>query len=159
MPRAGLRNFARNLAEDPPRGVPVPAPALYVPFPPGSRAQYCLTRDGVQTGRVAQQDMIATFDFCADLGPASPFPVALGAATDSAELSVAPPIVGYAGVFFVLAPVYKDGIVPAGTAARRADVIGWVLGTFSGPGPSDRCLAMCGTSASGWPICPFTGRP
>jgi diguanylate cyclase (GGDEF)-like protein len=134
VPGAELRNFAGNLAKDPPRGVPVPAPARYVPFPPGSRAQYCLTRDGVQTGRVAQQDMIATFDFCADLGPASPFPVALGTATDSAELSVTPPIVGYAGVFFVAAPVYKDGVVPAGTAARRADVIGWVLGTFSGPG-------------------------
>jgi len=42
--------------------------------------------------------------------------------------------------FLVLAPVYKDGIVPAGTAARRADVIGWVLGTFSGPGTLRSCL-------------------
>jgi len=131
VPRADLHAFAEAVAADPVANAHTPSPASFTPYPAGSRAQYCLSRLGYYEGSATQTD-VATFDFCAPLGSLSPFPDALADATDSATLAIAPPVALYPGVFFIAEPVYRGGVVPATLAARRADLVGWALGTFSG---------------------------
>lgn len=133
VPRAQLQAFAAAQAKDPLSGVADMEPSHFVPFPAGARPYYCLIKVGWSTGQVREPSsgLIATFDFCASYS-ANPFPAALASATSSGSLVVLPPISEYPGVFYTVAPVYRAGAVPATTARRQADLVGWVLGTFSG---------------------------
>ena len=131
VPHADLAAFAATVARDPVANARTPSPADFTPYPAGSRAQYCLSRLGYYEGTSTQTN-IATFDFCAPLGSLSPFPHALALSTDSGTSAIAPPVALYPGVFFIAAPVYRSGVVPTTLVARRADLVGLALGTFSG---------------------------
>ena len=134
VPAGDLHGFAVALAKDPMAGLSVPAPSQYHPWPPGWRPDYCLMRIAYSVGRLSSQavgTVPATFDFCAPLGPASPFPGLFAAATDSGSVAVSPPISVYRGVFYVIAPVYKGASLPSALAQRKAEVAGWMMGSFS----------------------------
>jgi len=134
VPAAGLARFAVALAQDPPAQLAVPAPGRFQPWPPGPRSQYCLMRYAVSLVRLNPSVtgvMPVTYDFCAPLGKLSPFPALFSAAAATGALAVGPPISYYPGVFYVVAPVYEQGSAPPSPGARRSEVAGWVVGSFS----------------------------
>ncbi len=131
IPAADLHSFVETVARDPLGGVVEPRPSRFAPFPPGHRAAYCLPRFGSYSGSTRQSD-VATFDFCAPLGPVAAFTSAFATATSSGALTIAPPVSLDPAAFFVVAPVYRGGAVPALASARQAAVVGWALGTFDG---------------------------
>ena len=130
VPAKDLVAFAVTQSADPIQGVPVPSPAAFQPLPIGVRAQYCLTRLGVKTAS-GDQTGLSFFDFCAQV-PGETFPAVLRAATTTDSMQVEPPIRFIPDVFYIVAPVYQEGALPVGATARREQVKGWAMGTFSG---------------------------
>jgi diguanylate cyclase (GGDEF)-like protein len=131
VPANQLLAFTIKQSADPIEGVPVPYPAAFQPLPIGVRPQYCLTRLGVRTVSASYETGLSFYDFCAPVAGVT-FPAVLAAATSTASMQVAPPIAFLPGIFYIVAPVYRHGAVPATARARQAQVEGWALGTFSG---------------------------
>ncbi len=130
VPASQLLNFSVKQWSDPIQGVPVPYPAAFMPYPSGVWPQYCLTRLGVKTASAGYDIGLSSYDFCAPVAGGT-FPPALAAATSTASMQIAPPISDAPSIFYIIAPVYSHGIVPATVKARQAQVEGWALGTFS----------------------------
>jgi len=132
-----LSTFGAQVVADPPINEPVAAP--YSVFPPGQRAQYCLQRFGIATSP-ASKAVPTNFDFCtATIPPGSPNPIPrlLDLATDTGQTTVlaAGKIAktpGISDLFVVFSPVYATQEIPTSVAARRAELRGWVVATFSG---------------------------
>ncbi len=133
-----LTAFGADVVADPPINQPVSAP--YSVFPSGQRSRYCLQRFGIATSSAAKA-IPTTFDFCnATIPPGSnpsPIPRLLDLATDSGQTTVlaAGKIAktkGISDLFVVFSPVYADEATPASVSARRAELRGWIVGTFSG---------------------------
>jgi diguanylate cyclase (GGDEF)-like protein len=131
VPASQLVAFTIKQSADPIQGVPVPYPAAFQPLPIGVRAQYCLTRLGVRTVSASYETGLSFYDFCAPVAGVT-FPAVLSAATWTASMQIVPPITFLPGIFYIVAPVYRHGVVLATGKARQAQVEGWALGTFSG---------------------------
>ncbi|MDY7104251.1 MAG: EAL domain-containing protein [Actinomycetota bacterium] len=122
-----------QMAHDPAVGLGVD-PSLGV-MPPGDRGEYCLFRLMVLGGAAADQWVTGPIDACAptpdDDAPRLLDALRLSAA--SAEMAVSPPTsVSFLEPVLVatVAPIYRDGAVPATPAERRADVVGWAAASF-----------------------------
>jgi diguanylate cyclase (GGDEF)-like protein len=129
VPAARLAGFGRRLVADPPAGA-LPE-RRFVVIPSGSRADYCILRLGV-AGTTTRLPL--GLDLCAlgvQFASQSPQPV-LAAARDTGQTAVLALNVAFQGVFGAVAPVYRGGLTPVTVAGRRAAILGWATGTFSG---------------------------
>ncbi len=120
VPYASLERFERAMRED--TGV-----ARYEIVPPGRRAIYCLPRLGV-----AGPGMYATLAELAEPGlDLCRVTRLLDDTRDSGQFSVSV-ITSSTGhdMFEVVAPVYRDGVVPGSMAKRRSASAGWIVGLF-----------------------------
>jgi len=137
-----VSSFGAQMVADPPINEPVTAP--YAVFPAGQRAEYCLQRYGIATSAAAKLTP-ANFDFCSATIPPdihSPIPPLLDEATRSGQMTVLAAgklAVGkiansgaIADLFVIFSPVYSGEATPTTVAARRADLHGWIVATFSG---------------------------
>jgi diguanylate cyclase (GGDEF)-like protein len=131
VPAADLGAFAAMVKADPTNALDIKG--AYEVFPPGTRSSYCLLRLIVWTGPPNQ--LPPTMDYCAPTVPGfgtSPTAETFAAARDSGNLALAYPVALYPGEIFAFLPVYKSGKTPPTVAERRADLLGWVAGTFDG---------------------------
>ena len=96
----------------------------------------CRARLGVGSGTVGGAiggTRAASVDLCARSGPLAGVAAALERAASTGAATVAPPGPSDPTTFFIVAPVYRAGPVPATATARRADIAGWAVGAFDGP--------------------------
>jgi diguanylate cyclase (GGDEF)-like protein len=133
VPAARLAAFGRRLVADPPPGT-VPE-RRFVVIPSGPRADYCIMRLAVAgtIKRLTTTRLPLGMDLCAlgaQFGSQSPQPV-LAAARDTGQTTVLA-LDAFQGVFGAAAPVYREGLTPVTVAGRRAAILGWATGTFSG---------------------------
>ncbi|MGO9903604.1 MAG: putative bifunctional diguanylate cyclase/phosphodiesterase [Solirubrobacteraceae bacterium] len=139
VPAARLAAFGRRLMADPPPGA-VPE-RRFVVIPSGSRANYCfMWLAAAGSTKQLPLEIAGTttrlplgLDLCAlgaEFASQSPRPV-LAAARDTSQTTVLP-LDAFQGVFGAVAPVYRGGLTPVTVAGRRAAILGWATGTFSG---------------------------
>jgi diguanylate cyclase (GGDEF)-like protein len=136
VPYAGLAAFkARAIAD------PFPSARIILPLavaPAGVRPHYCLVRLG--GGAWPEKPPLVTspmLDICGQFIPGLSSQerpsVGLGAAMDSGE-SITQPVDSFRGVFAIAAPLYRGGVLPKTVTQRRSAMLGWVIGSFNGPG-------------------------
>jgi diguanylate cyclase (GGDEF)-like protein len=133
VPAARVAAFGRLMVADPPPGT-VPQRRFLV-IPSGPRAHYCIMRLAVAgtIRRLTTARLPLGLDLCAlgvQFGSQSPQPV-LAAARDTGQTTVLD-LDAFQGVFGAAAPVYRGGSTPVTVAGRRAAILGWATGTFSG---------------------------
>ena len=154
VPAAGVLTFAQTVEADPPYGAPA---APFVISPPGRRPSYCFLRlsllnfptsvqravasdtaqirtlenpglDECQTGidatfhRAEASGQLATADMSTVLEQ-------LGLTKPGIAPAITRALGGYQP-FVMILPVYAGGSSPTTTAARQADLAGWVEGIF-----------------------------
>jgi diguanylate cyclase (GGDEF)-like protein len=126
---ADLPAFASRVLADPPQGFLISRP--YTVTPPGDRLYYCLARLSQSSGASAL--LPVGFDACGNTGapgiPSSSL-AALVEAADTGQFSVAT-LDAAQGIFGVTAPVYRTGFTPSTPAARQAEFLGWMSGSFN----------------------------
>ncbi|MEN3361158.1 MAG: diguanylate cyclase [Mycobacteriales bacterium] len=114
VPRSRLPAFAARVVADPPH--PLAADGTFRIVPPGDRPFYCFS--AASESRTAE-GVPAGLDFCASN-------VSSLTARDSGLGSYEPFPVGANTWLGVSTPVYRGGVVPTTTAARRATFLGWL---------------------------------
>jgi diguanylate cyclase (GGDEF)-like protein len=134
VPYSGLDAFKAKVVKDPPPGASPARPAMLAPS--GVRANYCIIQlaGGSPTAKGALPLLPIMLDICASVVPGylSQRPVAtLNSAMDTGEFTTQP-IDAMHGIFGLAAPLYRDGVLPRSVAERRATLLGWATGTFSG---------------------------
>ncbi|MDA8046010.1 MAG: bifunctional diguanylate cyclase/phosphodiesterase [Actinomycetota bacterium] len=148
IPASGLADYRRAMASDPLPGLGhVPASVT----PAGVRPYYCLPRFGMVLQAVGVSGGI---DLCATtfpgigqspVGPlmdqAMTFDVPeymnLGAIVEGSGVAKlhlpAKLLIAFRNQISAIVPIYSAGAHPATVAARRAELVGWMLGSFDGP--------------------------
>ena len=146
---AQLPAFLATMQADPEVGTP---PGPVVVYPPGSRAQYCLSRLGFLSAPNTILSELSGIDICAPTSPGTP---SLASAATYAQVvdTGQPVIVGLASsvtsteakkygisaatlesirdLVVIIAPVYQGRTTPTTSLARQQDAIGWLVGSFS----------------------------
>jgi diguanylate cyclase (GGDEF)-like protein len=115
VPAAKLAAFAARALRDP--VTPLPADSVFTVLPPGHRSSYCLLAGAIYSSGALSPP--PGYDFC-DTGQSSL------AGRDSGATAYQPLHAGSITLLSVMAPVYRDGLVPPTIAARDADFRGWV---------------------------------
>jgi diguanylate cyclase (GGDEF)-like protein/PAS domain S-box-containing protein len=121
VPQQRLPAFVAGMRTDPRPGVDPSGPFVIVP--PGKRPQYCLIRLGSLAGSLAA--LPAGMDICA-LVPGQ----FMEPPRDTGRLVVAPVAIDDKPMAEILAPVYRDGVVPPTPAGRRQNLLGVIGGIF-----------------------------
>src|SRR3954464_1950130 len=123
VPYGRLGHFVDELAADP---IPGSTKGAFELVPPGDRPAFCLTRLGVGAPAMAELG-VSGLDLCA-------LSKLLDSARDSGSFSAfvvgADEPSGSAGLFEVIAPVYRAGGVPVTVEQRRERIKGWIIGLF-----------------------------
>ena len=132
VPAAQLGAFGRQLLADPP--VPTLGARRLTVIPPGQRADYCIIRlgggssvIGISLGQDQCAGAIQIAGQTLQSGAAY-----LGASRDSGQVAVGVVDAAY-GICGAAAPVYAGGETPPTVTGRRAALLGWAGGSFSGP--------------------------
>src|SRR3954464_4433611 len=123
VPYGRLGHFVDELAADP---IPGSTRGSFELVPPGDRPAFCLARLGVGAHAMAELG-VSGLDLCA-------LSKLLDSARDSGSFSAfvvgADEPSGSAGLFEVIAPVYRAGGVPVTVEQRRERIKGWIMGLF-----------------------------
>ena len=117
VPQSTLAAFAAASKRDPAGALS--ANGTFSVVPAGRRPFYCFTGAAVNPGPASA--MPAGFDYCD-----GPLAASILAARDTGESAYLPIQVGKITGLTVYTPVYRGGIVPATSAARRATFVAWV---------------------------------
>jgi diguanylate cyclase (GGDEF)-like protein len=121
---AQLSAYIAKAARDP--SAPAAPSQPFQLSPPGVRPLYCLGRIGASTTGLAGF-FPSGFDACAT----PMFSSGLWLAADSGEIVVMP---ASGNTFAIVAPVYRDRVVPASPLNRRSQLVAWTGGIFdAGP--------------------------
>ena len=120
VPSTGLAAFATAAMRDP--SGPLAAGGKFNVLPPGHRPFYCLQRASWYRGGAVASAYPAGYDFCSD----RPVAATLFASRDSGIDSYDPIRVGHQTELGVQAAVYRGGLTPTTTRARRAAFVGGV---------------------------------
>jgi diguanylate cyclase (GGDEF)-like protein len=149
---ANLPAFLAAEQADPRVGAPPGPPSVY---PPGSRAQYCLSPLGYLAASNGILSELNSIDICAPSAPGAPslapvrtyqqvlatghsVVVAVGSEVTSTEAKRygIPPatLATIKDLVVVIAPVYRGGTTPTTEAGRSQAAIGWLVTSFSAKG-------------------------
>jgi diguanylate cyclase (GGDEF)-like protein len=140
VPQSKLAAFAAASERDPAGALS--AHGNFSVAPAGRRSFYCFTAAAVNPG--ARNTVPAGFDYCD-----GPLARPILAARDSGASAYLPIQIGTVTGLTVFTPVYRGGIVPATTAARRKTFVAWVGVTVAPGFPLAQAMAgHPGTSVS-----------
>jgi diguanylate cyclase (GGDEF)-like protein len=139
VPAKDLPAFAARAVADP--AGPLAANGSFQVIPPGNRPYYCLAP--AMTTRYPGSRSPAGFDFCAMplVGPS------VLAARDFGQSSYFPLTIGGVAYLAVQTPIYRGGVTPATTDARREAFLSWIGMTTVPKFVLDRALQAVSNTA------------